>query len=373
MNRGILWGLAIAIHFVVSSSFAESIFIDPEDGYLDGSRWLLEHSGFLPVPIIITEPAVGVGGGLALVFMEKNKDAPRPGHFSPPTITGVGAFGTDNQSWGGFGFYIKNWDQDRWRYMGGVGYASLNLTFYGFGGFPGVDDLKMDYNLKGAFLVQDLRHRLGESNFFYGGRYLYSDLEAKFEGDKPEFLVDKAIENRNGGLAILGNYDSRDNTLSPQSGLLSELRYYFFSENFGGDLDYNLGAWDTQGYFKWSEAWGASARLLGKWINGSAPFYAKPYIDLRGIAKQRYQGDYALSTEVELRWRPHPRWQYSVFGGAGKAVTDTEQISDSETAGTYGAGFRYLIARLVGFQMGIDIARGPDETVFYIQAGTAWF
>ncbi|MNL65382.1 hypothetical protein D3C87_1897100 [compost metagenome] len=73
-----------------------------------------------------------------------------------------------------------------------------------------------------------------------------------------------------------------------------------------------------------------------------------------------------------MRWRPHLRWQYSIFGGLGKAVTDTDQFDNSETAGTYGVGFRYLIARLVGFQMGLDLARGPEETVFYIQAGGTW-
>jgi hypothetical protein len=36
------------------------------------------------------------------------------------------------------------------------------------------------------------------------------------------------------------------------------------------------------------------------------------------------------------------------------------------------AGFRYLIARRLGIYMGIDIARGPEETAFYIQAGSAW-
>ena len=44
---------------------------DPDDGGIDMSRWLLEHKGFLPVPIIISDPAVGYGGGLALVFFHR--------------------------------------------------------------------------------------------------------------------------------------------------------------------------------------------------------------------------------------------------------------------------------------------------------------
>lgn len=347
-----------------------SVFIDPEDGYLDASRWLFEHSGFLPVPIIITEPAVGFGGGLALVFMEKSTEPPRPGHFAPPTIKGGAAFATDNGSAGGAGFYVRNWDKDRWRYMGALGAAGMNLNFYGSGGYPGSKDLKMEYSLDGVFLLQDLRRRVGESNWFLGARYLYSDLKTTFEGGN---LPLPATDNRNGGLAVLINYDSRDNTLSPATGVQGELRYYTFSENLGGDLNYNLSAADLQTFWKWNDTWGGAARLLTRWTDGSAPFYAKPYIDLRGIAKQRYQGDIAGSLELELRWHPHARWQINAFGGAGKANTDNDLFESSETAGTYGAGLRYLLARLLGFQMGFDVARGPEETVFYLQAGSAWF
>ena len=42
-------------------------FTDPEDGMFDVSHWLAEKKGFFPVPIIITEPAVGYGAGAAQI------------------------------------------------------------------------------------------------------------------------------------------------------------------------------------------------------------------------------------------------------------------------------------------------------------------
>ncbi|KDP84514.1 hypothetical protein CF70_018925 [Cupriavidus sp. SK-3] len=36
-------------------------FPDPEDGKLDASDFLLNHKGALPVPALITEPAIGGG------------------------------------------------------------------------------------------------------------------------------------------------------------------------------------------------------------------------------------------------------------------------------------------------------------------------
>ena len=50
--------------FLNAQSFKD-LFISKEDGAVDMSEFLNSNTGFLPVPIIITEPAVGIGGGLA--------------------------------------------------------------------------------------------------------------------------------------------------------------------------------------------------------------------------------------------------------------------------------------------------------------------
>ena len=80
-----------------------SNFRDPKDGALDMSRWLLQHNGALLVPIIITEPAVGNGGGLAAVFFHAPKqsdESKESGQRLPPDIYGVAAFKTENGTWG---------------------------------------------------------------------------------------------------------------------------------------------------------------------------------------------------------------------------------------------------------------------------------
>ncbi len=70
-------------------------FRDPQDGQFDMSEWLLDHKGFLPVPIIITEPAVGYGGGAALVFFSESlRDTAarsKGGHRTPPDVFAVAA------------------------------------------------------------------------------------------------------------------------------------------------------------------------------------------------------------------------------------------------------------------------------------------
>ncbi len=375
----LLWGAFFSVSFAQAMESASSIFFDPQDHYLDASVWLLKHRGFLPVPIIITEPAVGTGLGVALLFMsekETEREArPSETHkrFIPPTVTGVIGAGTDNGTAAGGAFYVTNWDRDRWRYAGFVLATSANLDFYGLGGFSRFQDIHLQYNLKGGGIYNDLRARIADSDFFVGGRYIYTDLTVDFNTDiLPPVLQNKSMDNRNGGISILLSYDSRNNTMSPESGLLAEYRYYVFSENLGGDLNYHVQALDAQSFIRASEEWGFAARWISRWTDGDAPFYAKPFVNLRGIPKLRYQGDVASSIEGEVRYNPHPRWELSIFGGAGKATESWSDMKDADTASAYGAGFRYMIARLLGFQMGADIARGPEDTVFYIQAGGAW-
>ena len=62
----------------------------------------------------------------------------------------------------------------------------------------------------------------------------------------------------------------------------------------------------------------------------------------------------------------------NVFAGAGRADSRFGDLGGSGSRVARGAGFRYLIARRYGFEMGVDVARGPEDTILYIQAGTAW-
>lgn len=86
----------------------------------------------------------------------------------------------------------------------------------------------------------------------------------------------------------------------------------------------------------------------------------------------RYQGNYVAVAEAELTWQIDDRWSVLGFGGSGRAANSFDELKDSSSRVTKGAGFRYLIAKRYGFEMGVDIARGPEEDVIYIQGGTAW-
>ena len=68
-------------------------FLDPDDGQLDLSYFLENPRGFLPVPIVVTEPAVGYGGGFAGMFLRPREEAGEEG-WARPNISAVGVLAT---------------------------------------------------------------------------------------------------------------------------------------------------------------------------------------------------------------------------------------------------------------------------------------
>jgi hypothetical protein len=360
--------IVLVITWLVAASAAAGtpeIFRDPEDGKLDLSNWLLERHGWLPVPVFITDPALGYGLGVALASFHRHEGTGPDGRPIPPSITGVGGLYTETHTWGAAAGHLGIWKRDTIRYRGGIGYADANLEFY-------LDNRPLDYNLRGGFLMQSLEFRVGGSGFFVGPRYVLFRSSARFADPVGIPGVDPNHDFANGGLAVDTSFDNRDNMLSPTKGNNLGLGLTRYDKAFGGDYDYWQLDADLRTYHHLSSEWFLNVRFDGAATDGDVPFYALPYIVLRGVPSLRYQGQDAASVETEVRWQLVPRWSVLAFAGLGRTWRGDTRLGQNETAVSGGAGFRYLIARELGLRGGIDIARGPEEWVFYIQMGHAW-
>ena len=94
---------------------------------------------------------------------------------------------------------------------------------------------------------------------------------------------------------------------------------------------------------------------------------------IKGVAEfHQRRGRHIVTSEIEPRWNVDDRWSLLAFAGLGRAAANFDRLKDAERAYNYGAGFRYLIARKLGLAMGLDVARGPEETTVYITVGSAW-
>ena len=351
-----------------------SLMHDPKDGNLDMSRWLLQHKGALLVPIIITEPAVGNGGGVAAVFFHppsQSQESRDAGERIPPDIYGVAAMKTENGSnaYGLGGTF--HFDDDRWRYKGGIGKASFNLDYYTQGQL--LAPQKIGYNLDGIFSSQQVSRRLGGSNIYLSGRWVYLDIDSRLNiPGNDQFFKSSDFSKVASGVGPLLEYDSRDNTLTPSSGWLSMIEATYYSPTFGGDNTFQSYRTHTLGYLPLGSEWVLGLRADYRAARGDVPFYQLPSIDLRGISYGRYQNLNVAMVEAELRWNFTSRWAALAFTGAGRAWGRNIDFGDAGTESTEGVGIRYLIARQLGMYVGVDSAWGPGEHTYYLQVGSAW-
>jgi hypothetical protein len=367
--RGLITALVLIVTCTAASAGVFDNFVDPKDGKFDLSDSLLSRHGFLPVPIIITEPAVGFGFGLSLAFFHSATDAPAGGEdarTAPPSISAIAGAYTESGTWFAGGGHFGSWKDDSLRYTGGLGYADASLDFY-------VRDRPIGYELRGVFLLQEVKFRIGESDFFLGAEYIYfgSNSSLRFDFDVPG-IEPRDIESDNAGLAAVGYYDHRDNILSPTRGQELKLTAMRHDNIFGGDFEYWELELRAEFYNPVSDHWFVNVKADVETTDGDVPFYGLPFIHLRGIPALRFQGDTAASLETEVRWQLDPRWSLLGFVGVGATDSDIKLIGSDGAVWAGGAGFRYLLARKLGLRGGIDIARGAGDWAFYIQTGHAW-
>ena len=366
LSLGILLVLVPYTQSLQAQGFKDQ-FTDTLDNAFDLSQWMASVYGFVPIISVITEPAVGYGAGGALLFFHRRKEhLTRP---APPSISMIGGMYTESKSWGTFLLHQGIWKDDRIRYLGVAGYISLNMTLYREA--PNLGEQSFDFNMKGAFLIQQMIFRLGETNFFAGGRYSFFKSTSTFL-DEEAPIDPLELDTKTGALGPVLAFDRRDNTFTPNQGMYTKLSYGFYHEYFGSDFQFHRLDTYWTGFTRAADEFVLGLRADLRLSTSEAPFYAKPYVILRGIPAMRYQNDRVLVLETEERWDLTGRWSLVGFMGVGKAFLSAEDFSDRTLAYSVGGGFRYKIARLFKIYAGIDVARGNEDWAVYIQFGHYW-
>ncbi|WP_158224610.1 BamA/TamA family outer membrane protein [Agaribacterium haliotis] len=395
-RRALVVFLLLALASTGNRAYA-SQFFDPLDGKLDFSTFLSQNAyGFLPVPIIITDPSVDGGLGMAGLFFNeseenknkrlqamKNAQSNAGKYLLPPNVTALAGAYTGNDSWFVGGGHLGFFRNGAIRYAGGGGGGSINLDFYGFGSLQLPKPITI--NTEALAVVQSLKFRVAESRWFAGltQNYIKAELGPKNLGSLDNVLPPEwsdelkqllTVDVTTSALGVVLEYDSRDNIFTPLHGYQYQLNWKKFDEALGSDLNYDLSSFQGLNFWPLSRRWNLGLKLQAEQAANAEflPPFALPSIQLRGIPAMRYQGMKVAMAETELGYALNSRWRTLVFAGSGLAATSGEDLFDTPKRNAYGLGFRYRIARRYGMDMGMDFAEGPDGLVWYITAGSAW-
>ncbi len=344
---------------------------DSIDNAIDLSKFLSELHGVLPIISPITEPAVGYGlAGAGLYFITKDNNGVKT--YKKPDVVGVGGGFTQNGTWFAGGGYFGFWKNDRLRYRGAMGYGDINLTYYRPESSL-IPKKSEGFNITGFLFLQQAVLRMPESNFFVGAKYQLAHINVNFlkDADIPD-IDPKDFEMWNSGISLITEYENFDNIFSPTKGMRIHLSYDQNLEILGSDRNWGTVNFFSYFYFPVTKVWMPALRVASRMATGNTPFYAKPFIELRGIPAMRYLGDITAILETEQMLNINGRWSLVGFGGIGNTFREKNNFKADKLVWNAGGGFRYMIARLFGLKMGMDIARGPEDWAVYIVFGSSW-
>lgn len=346
------------------------------------------YKNIVPVPVIITEPAIGEGLGIGLGYFHpaRSQDAWRPNQIEhsstvrdvsvarkpPPTITGAFGAVTSNGTWAAGVGHINSFRNDTIRYTGVAAYANIIADFY-------LLDRPFEFNLEGLLIYNDVKFRVAESNWFLGASLSYMDATNEFRRDVPEppeplGLADGflASEFRDIGLTIRTMYETRDDSLMPSTGKLFELSITQNDDAIGGDYDYTTLKMKMLSFHQLNEKWVLGLRGDYRQVGGDPPFYAVPWVTLRGIPAMRFQGNQVAVAEVEARYNFNQDWAVIGFYGKGWTDVHSDLAKTGEDIEAWGLGARYRLLKEQNAWVGLDYALGPEDNVYYVQVGHAW-
>jgi hypothetical protein len=207
-----------------------------------------------------------------------------------------------------------------------------------------------------------------------GGSLSYMDADTAFGIGLPDDPEPGRFSSdlRNAGVSALAAYETRDNSMNPRSGRFVEMSLWRYDEALGGDYNYWNAKLKALSFHSLSDKSTLGLRLEVSGVSGDVPFFAVPWVSLRGVPALRYQNKYAGAVEAELRYRLRPRWEVSVFGGFGFTSDEYLVYENPGSIYNFGLGGRYNVFQEHNVWVGLDIARGPEDWNWYLQVGHPW-
>ena len=337
-----------------------------------------EDSGkgnFLVLPVFITEPAIGQGLAAVLTYFHAEEGSNtvttassigQTGSRSepPPTVTGVFAFKTNADTQGAGVGHTQSFADDNYRFTGAVMDSLINTTLY-------LGDRPFEFAFEGNFAYANLKRRLGGSNMFVGLSMSYLTVDVDYVTESiPEGIVDFSVTDV--GVAASINYEGIDQSTLPTTGQQVELTGWVYDEAIGGDFDYRKLNLTASTYHPVGDRVVLGVKFSGSTADGGVPFYARPYVSLRGIPALRYSGESVGSLQAQVRYEVHQRWAAIAFAGVGLTNNKAPIAETQDRINAYGIGFRFQAIEKHNVWIGVDVARGPEDTYGYIELGQGW-
>jgi hypothetical protein len=335
---------------------------------------------FVAAPSIGSKPSTGFNGGVSgnVAFFLGD---PKTTHIS--SVTGGVKFSQKKQTLSGIKFTTFT-DDYRWLFLGDNRLSWTSLNTYSLGASStaaGAENLKYDY-----FRFYETAYHKVKPGLFVGLGLNISDHQNVRPGTGAEATWNQsafvAYNEQHGfntgrqtssGTSIGLSYDTRDNGINAQRGVLASTTYRTFFDGFlDGNSTWQELDFDVRTYKKLT----TNARnnvafwFLGDFVTGGTP----PYLDLpatasqeqrsaRGYGEGRYRGEHLLYGEIEYRGTLTNNGLVGLVLFLNTTTVDNaaakEKLFDSFAPGA-GFGFRFLLNKRSRTNLCTDYGWGKD-------------
>ena len=342
---------------------------NPDSLFNESSR------SFLPVPLIINNPAIKTGFGALLMYYFKFDQEDT---LSPPSTINLYTLYSTNKSYIVMPAARFYWNRDRNRASVAPGVVNINNNFYYE---TDTGDLHLVYTEQRFLLTLEYSHVVA-GNFYLGGLYLGTKTKYKFnqgtdeENDFTEDFFEKngIHDNFVSSIGLNISFDSRDYVYYPSKGLMFSVRpklnaYWLGSDTKYIDTDYNFAY-----YLSLNKKSIMAFNLAGGFAQGyggdDVPFdgYQNYGIanSLRGYETGKYQGRNMIAVQAEYRWNFYRRWGAVFFAGTGSIWGNDSKEENYQTFAerkwlpAAGLGLRFMILRAKKTNLRLDYGWGVD-------------
>jgi len=325
----------------------------------------------MPIP----EGSPALGNGLAVGALLRYEPKGSGGVWT----TGIAGLYTDSDSWGVALFQKAHLREDQIRVTAGVGYADLNIEFYGIGGDAGARDVSIDLNQKGTGVVLQGLYKV-RPNLYVGARYRFVEVDTTLDRPAPPAYPDldpgpRELVSQVSGIGLAAEYDTRDSEHGPTRGIHGTGQWLWNGDAIGSDFEYGKLTTSVNGYHgvgKGVVAWRGSVCATGS----RTPFYDLCMYgqanDLRGYETGQYRDRALWAGQVEYRRPLFRRIGGVVFAGVGGIAPGLDRLGDSTVLPSAGFGIRFAASTRFRLNLRLDAAWGEDSSAVYFGMGEAF-
>jgi hypothetical protein len=269
------------------------------------------------------------------------------------------------------------WGYGRYHMYGEYRYSYFPDSFYGVGNSTQrADEERMVLSvLRGRSYLE----RRVAPSLYLGMSYeieQYNVLEVTPGG----ILDTQPIQGREAAtvsaLGVMATYDSRDQTLTPTSGVFLYGSMALSTPELGGTERFGRFVVDARQFVSLWRGHVLAWQVVLKFIHGQPPFEAMSDMGGgrlgRGYFGGRFRDRHLLFGQVE--YRAHVWWRVGVaaFGGAGQVAHALADMEAGQWRVFGGGGLRFLIDEDAGASLRFDVGFGADSLGVYFDAGEAF-